>query len=221
VPGLLIACDFDGTVTVRDTLHVIVERYGTPGLWAALQPRLTAGELTVEQAMEAEFAAVRATWDEVRTLVLDQAPVRPGFHELVAWSRQRGHRLVIVSNGFRRVIDVVLDAAGVDGLEVVSHDARFTSSGCTLLWSQRGERCALCRRACKRHDLGRMRGDGERLVYLGDGISDRCAARMADVIFARDGLAEFLAGEDVPFVPFEDFHEVRRRLRGSDDAIAA
>jgi 2,3-diketo-5-methylthio-1-phosphopentane phosphatase len=220
MPALFIAIDFDGTVTTRDTLHVIVEAHGTPGLWAGLQPDLSAGRITVEQAMEREFAGVRASWDEVRALVREHAPVRDGFHDLVAWARRGGHRLLVISNGFRRVIELVLSDAGVDGLEIVSHDASFTEEGCTLLWSERGERCTLCDRRCKRHDLRTRMRPGDRLVYLGDGISDRCAARMADLVFARDGLAEYLDQQGVPYVPFEDFNEVRRVL-ASGDAIAA
>ena len=49
---LFIACDFDGTITRNDTLHLIVARYGEPGLWEAIEPRLRAGELTLEQAMQ-------------------------------------------------------------------------------------------------------------------------------------------------------------------------
>jgi 2-hydroxy-3-keto-5-methylthiopentenyl-1-phosphate phosphatase len=35
---------------------------------------------------------------------------------------------------------------------------------------------------------------------------------MADVVFARAHLARDLAADGVPFLPFEDFHEVRRAL---------
>ena len=56
---LLIACDFDGTITCRDTLHVIVESFGERGVWERLEPRLRVGEITVEQAMQIQFAEVR------------------------------------------------------------------------------------------------------------------------------------------------------------------
>jgi 2,3-diketo-5-methylthio-1-phosphopentane phosphatase len=212
VKTLLIACDFDGTITVRDTLHVIVEEFGARGVWDGLEPRLRAGELTLEQVMCEQFAAVRAPWDEVRESVLRSAPVRAGFHELVDWCGSAGHRLVVFSSGFRSVIDAVLGAAGLAGLEVLSHEARFSPEGCSLVWAERGDACELCGRHCKRYDLRRAHRAGETLVYLGDGISDRCPAQMADVVFARAGLAEYLAAEGVPFLPFEDFHEVRRRL---------
>jgi 2-hydroxy-3-keto-5-methylthiopentenyl-1-phosphate phosphatase len=211
VKPLLIACDFDGTATSRDTLHVIIERYGTRGIWEELEPRLRAGEITIEEAMEREFRGVRATFEEARDLVLHQAPLRPGFGDFVAWSRERGHRLVIFSNGFRCIIEAVLDHGGVEGVQVMAHDARFSPEGTTIVWSERGDLCDLCGRRCKRHDLGNHRRD-EPVVYLGDGISDRCAIRAADVAFARDGLAEYLAAEEVAFLPFRDFHDVRRAL---------
>ena len=84
---LLIACDFDGTITERDTLHVIVEEFGTRGLWGAIEPRLRAGEVTLEQAMQEEFASVRATPEQVREVVLAGAGLRPGFTRLVELGR--------------------------------------------------------------------------------------------------------------------------------------
>lgn len=208
---LLIACDFDGTITQRDALHVIVERYGERGLWSTLGPRIQAGEMTVEQALQEEFSRVRATPDQIRRVVRERAPLRGGFVEFVGWCEERGHRFVVLSNGFRSIIEPVLADAGLERLEVVANDADFTPDGTRLEWSDRGPRCGLCDRPCKRQPL-RERWRGERLVYLGDGISDRCVAHLADLVFARDGLAEHLDEIGIPHVRFEDFHEVRELL---------
>lgn len=216
---LLIACDFDGTITQRDTLHLIVEAFGTRGLWDSIEPRLRAGELTIEQAMQEEFATVRATPEQVIELVLRDAGLRSGFAELESWAREYGHRLVVFSSGFRSVIQSALDHWGLGHLEIVSHEAMFTPQGCTLVWADRGETCAECGRRCKRHDL-RARLRGERLVYVGDGISDRCGARMADVVFARDDLARDFAAAGLPFVPFEDFIVVREWLEAAGSMAA-
>jgi 2-hydroxy-3-keto-5-methylthiopentenyl-1-phosphate phosphatase len=213
VERLLIAVDFDGTITVRDTLHVIVERYGTPGVWERIEPRLRAGEITLEEAMEEEFAGVSASLADVCDLVLREAPVREGFAELVDWAAAEGHALVVVSAGFRSVIDAVLGAAGLVGLDVRANDAVFAAGGTTLVWAERGERCGRCARHCKRHDIRLRMAGGRSLVYVGDGLSDSCAARMGELVFARAGLAADLAADGVPHVRFEDFHDVLARLR--------
>ena len=49
-------------------------------------------------------------------------------------------------------------------------------------------------------------------MLIGDGVSDRCVAQMADIVFARAHLARDLTADGVPFVPFEDFHQVREEL---------
>jgi 2-hydroxy-3-keto-5-methylthiopentenyl-1-phosphate phosphatase len=127
---------------------------------------------------------------------------------------------MVFSSGFRTVIDLVLGQAGIEGLEVHSHDARFSREGCTLVWTDRGERCEHCARHCKRHDLVPHQR-GEPLVYLGDGISDRCTALMADLLFARDGLAAHLDETGVPYVAFEEFHTVRREIERRAPRLAA
>src|SRR5512139_785424 len=84
VETLSIACDFDGTITCHDTLHLIVEAFGAPGVWSAIEPRLFSGEISLKQAMQEQFAAVRATPEQVTELVLERAGLRPGFAEFEA-----------------------------------------------------------------------------------------------------------------------------------------
>lgn len=213
MPPYLIACDFDGTITRRDTLHLIIEEFGDRAVWDALEPDLLAGRIRVEDAMEREFATVRAGLDEVRRMLRRRAGIRDGFHELVRWAEETGNRVIVFSNGFASVIADLLGRAGLGHLEVHSHDAEFTPEGARLIWAGRGERCSLCDRPCKRFDLARVR-EGATVAYIGDGVSDRCVAEAADVVFARAGLADYLAERSVPFIPFDDFHEVRAHLAG-------
>lgn len=210
---LFIACDFDGTITARDTLHVIVETYGERRLWDDIEPRLRRGEITIEEAMQTEFASVRATADEVRQLVLREAPIRPGFAEFVRWAEERGHEVLVISSGFRSVIDDVLGESDLGHLDVRANEAAFTPTGTTILWSERGEICPTCDRRCKRHDLRRRMRPDDMLVYVGDGISDRCASLMADRVYARAGLAEYLDEQGAPHVVFQDFGDVLADLR--------
>lgn len=209
--ALLIACDFDGTVTQRDTLHVIVEAFGDPQMWDSLEPALHAGEMTVEDALTRQFATVRATSEDVRRVVAARAPIRRGFVEFVDWARHAGHEVVVLSNGFRSVIDPVLGDAGLDDLEVVANDCAFSLDGAAIRWDDRGPRCTACDRPCKRAPLTERRA-GRPTVVIGDGISDRCVAGIADRVFARDYLARDLASHGRPFTHYDDFDQVRAGL---------
>ena len=202
VETLLIACDFDGTITERDTLHLIVAAFGSYDLWERIEPRVVSGELSIEQAMQEEFAVgaghARAG---ARPGAARGGPAARLSASSCDWARERDHRLIVFSSGFRSVIDDVLDHWGIEGLEVVSHEARFSRGRLPpgVVGSRRRSAWSAGRR-CKRHDL-RGRSRGERLVYIGDGVSDRCGARMADVIFARAQLADDLAAGRRPLHP--------------------
>lgn len=198
---------------------MIVETYGERRLWDEIEPKLRRGEITIEEAMQEEFASVRATADQVRQLVLREAPIRPGFSDLVAWAQNDGHRVLVISSGFRSVIGAVLAEGGLEHLEVRANDAVFTPAGTRIQWSERGEVCDECDRRCKRHDLRqRMRPD-DVLVYVGDGISDRCASLTADRVYARAGLADYLRERGAPHVVFDDFGDVLADLRASGGEI--
>jgi 2-hydroxy-3-keto-5-methylthiopentenyl-1-phosphate phosphatase len=69
----------------------------------------------------------------------------------------------------------------------------------------------VCGQPCKRSTAAAL-SDGTELVYVGDGYSDRCAAELADRVFARRGLASYLEERGVPFERFEDFHSIARSL---------
>ncbi len=209
--ALLIAVDFDGTVTQRDTLHVIVEAFGDPDVWDSLEPALHAGDITVEDALARQFATVHATPEDVRELVAARAPIRAGFVDFVGWAHAAGHEVVVLSNGFRSVITPVLADAGLGDLEVVSNDCTFASGGAVIQWQDRGPRCDVCDRPCKRAPLTERRR-GRRTVMIGDGISDRCVAEIADRVYARDFLARDLASRGRPFTPYDDFDQVRAGL---------
>ena len=53
---------------------------------------------------------------------------------------------------------------------------------------------------------------------FGDGLSDLCMARRADVVFARGGLARLCAAEGIAYHPLDDFRHAWRTLRDLVDA---
>ncbi|MCI4367206.1 MAG: hypothetical protein L3K08_05605, partial [Thermoplasmata archaeon] len=55
--------------------------------------------------------------------------------------------------------------------------------------------------------------EGTRTVFVGDGSTDRYAAEVADIVFARRRLKTYCEAAGVPFYPFEDFAPVTQRMR--------
>jgi 2-hydroxy-3-keto-5-methylthiopentenyl-1-phosphate phosphatase len=192
--------DWDGTVTVRDTLLMVVYEFGDPSLEERLDAALAAGELTHQEVMEAEFATVRAPLRDVVEFILAHAEIRPGFAELVD-----RHDPLILSSSFHETIEPVLEREGVRA-DVRANRVDARVDGWRIRWSADAD-CTVCGEACKRGSLP----DG-RIVYVGDGYSDRCAALAADRVFARAGLAAYLDTKGVAYDAYETFFDVAAAL---------
>jgi 2-hydroxy-3-keto-5-methylthiopentenyl-1-phosphate phosphatase len=193
--------DWDGTVTVSDSLVEVIHRFGDPGLLAELEPRV-GRDLTLHEEIAAELAAITAPLGEVVDWVVENVEVRVGLHELA-----ETHRPTVISAGFHELIEPVLSREGVE-LPVLANRVEPAAGGWRVLWRDEAV-CATCGEPCKRGALA-----GEPYAYVGDGYSDRCAALAAERVFARDGLARYLERRGRPFEPFETLADVAAALGG-------
>jgi 2-hydroxy-3-keto-5-methylthiopentenyl-1-phosphate phosphatase len=192
--------DWDGTVTETDTLWLALDRFGDPEVFARVEGALTRGAMSFREVMELEFSTVTAPVDEVAAYLCDEARVRPGLAELV-----REHDPLVLSSGFHELIEPVLAREGV-AVELRANRLDPRPDGWRIVWRD-PEPCPVCGDLCKRRSL-----PPGPVAYAGDGYSDRCAALAAARVFARDGLAAWLAGEGVPFERLDGLHELAAAL---------
>ena len=190
--------DWDGTITVRDSLVQVIHEFGDPALLAELEPRVGV-DLTLHEEIALEFRAITTPLDEVVAWVVEHVEVRPGLHELAALEP------LVISAGFHELIEPVLEREGVR-LEVLANRVDVRADGWVVQFRDEAA-CATCGEPCKRGSLA-----GEPYVYVGDGYSDRCAALAADRVFARDALARHLDGLGIAYEPFDDLHHVAAAL---------
>ncbi|MGH3135170.1 MAG: haloacid dehalogenase-like hydrolase [Gaiellaceae bacterium] len=192
--------DWDGTVTEGDTLHTAIERFGDVSVFRAMETEI-GRRVTLREVIAVEMATISAPLDEVVAFLVDTVALRPGFRELV-----ERHDPLVVSMGFHELISPLLEREGITA-RVVANRLDPLPDGWHALFREQ-ETCAVCGEPCKRSDVAEL-GD---FVYAGDGFSDRCVALAAARVFARDGLADYLAGKRVPFESFEDFRDISVRL---------
>ena len=205
---MLLLLDFDGTLTDVDTLDLLVAEHA-PAVWLEAEQALTTGSMTLNEVIAFEFAHVRSTLDEALAVLRDRVG-SAGTARARHFCRERFIDPVVISSGFCELIEPVLAWGGVR-LPIVAHTATFSPAGTTIEFLPRPV-CPVCGEQCKRMELERLSG-GRQIAYVGDGWSDRCAAKAADVVFARASLAQHLTAEGVDFVPFDDLTDVHEGLR--------
>lgn len=190
--------DWDGTITVRDSLVAAIHALGDPSVYdGGIQNAFS----SYGEALAAEVATLRVSAEEAAVWAVENVEVRPGFHELA-----ERYEPIIVSSGLPQLILPVLEREGIE-LEVRSNDAEVRPDGWRVIFRDEGV-CPVCGDKCKRRSLPETRP----LVFVGDGWSDRCASLAADRVFARTGLAEYLDEQGVPFERYETLNDVAAAL---------
>ena len=192
--------DWDGTVTVRDTLWMLLERFGDREVFERMEGALGATH-THREVMEAEMATITAPLEEAVAFLVAAVEIRAGFRRVA-----ERFRPLVLSSSFHETIEPVLAREGVE-VELVANRIDAKPDGWRVLWADDAP-CPECGELCKRRALPR----GRPLVYVGDGYSDRCAALAADRVFARGALAGYRSSLGAAFEPFEDFDDVAAAL---------
>lgn len=210
--GLLIVCDFDGTVCRVDMCNEIMDHFA--GDWEAIDRTYALGEVGSRTAYGRIAPLIRANRLQILDFILRQERLDLFFPEFLSFCRGRKIDLKIVSDGLDVYIEAIL---AKHGLEVEFYANRLIFQEDNRIefdFPPASGDCGRCG-TCKRSLLDRFRPDYDRIIYVGDGHSDVCAARKADQIFAKDILYEKCMGNGTPCLLYDDFGDIHRSLEKS------
>ena len=210
-------CDFDGTASPTDIGAEFVRTFATGNgvEHHALLERWLGGTIGHRELTEGECARVRVTRSEALHFARGHA-LDPHFAPFVRAARDAGHGVMVVSEGFDFYIEALLEREGLGDLPRAANRLRFQGDRVTPEFPDLPDGCAGCG-TCKAHHVAQWRERGFVTVLVGDGMSDRCGARAADLVFARGDLLAWCAREHIEaieFVSFEDVAALAQRLPG-------
>ena len=206
---LQLFCDFDGTVCQQDTLQWLLERHAPPH-WLRLEQAWREGRLTTQECLRQQLALITLAPADLAELVV-HTRLTPGFAEFDHWRQTQGLSLTLLSDGMEPVIQAVLTHHGIKQVTLCANQLDLASRPQRVHFPfahAEHPGCAMC----KGHYLKQARQPGATLVYIGDGLSDRCAASQADALFAKAGLADYCQQQGIAFHPWQDFYGIRHQL---------
>jgi 2-hydroxy-3-keto-5-methylthiopentenyl-1-phosphate phosphatase len=201
--------DFDGTACLQDVSELLLAAFGEPG-WEAHDEAVDRGEMGLREAARHQAAMLHGSREEMLAHALAHAELDPTFPPFVAWAKERGLPLELVSDGFAFYIRPILERAGLGHLPVVTNEMVF--DGRPRLRHPNGHpECVGCG-TCKMLAVQRLRASAGPVAFIGEGQSDRYGALYADVVFAKDALVPICERDGVPYRPWRTFDDVRADL---------
>ena len=208
-PPIALLIDYDGTIAQTDVSDTLMAEFVTAD-WESYVAAYDAGIVGSRKLMHWEVGLITADPAQLMAKAAAQ-PHDPGFVAFAEAARDAGIPVEVVSDGFGFFIEPALAALGVPWIPVVTADTRFDGPVPTIAFPNGNPACFVCG-TCKRNRVLAHQAAGRQVVFIGDGESDRYAAGYADVVFAKDSLAQFCLERGWPFEPWTTFAEIHRWL---------
>lgn len=209
---LRIFCDFDGTVCPSDVGENFFRTFA-PDDAQRIVEQYFREEISAPELLRQECAAAKGVTLEAFDRFVDGFGIDPFFAPFVAFCESHGAPIVVVSDGLDRYVRRLLDKAGLERIPAYANHVTFPQGGgCVVEFPHTDAECDRCGH-CKRNRMLTTSGDEDVIVYVGDGYSDRCPVRYADIVFARRHLIPFCQEQNISYHDFRHFRDVQDRLK--------
>jgi 2-hydroxy-3-keto-5-methylthiopentenyl-1-phosphate phosphatase len=206
--------DFDGTITRRDVLDDLIQRYAVSDSWKLIEERWQAGIIGSRECLSQEFDLIRISKAELVEF-LEGIEVDPGLNRLLGTLRRHQVPVHILSDGIEHFIRTVLARNGISDIPIRSNTLAHHGKRLSLRCPHTSDSCSSAAAHCKCSSAEELLQLGRKTIYIGDGRSDLCPSRKAGAVFAKAALAQALTREAIPFTPFVTLNDVSETLEAA------
>lgn len=199
-----ILCDFDGTIAVEDVTDSLLERFAHPD-WRNLEREWREGRIGSAQCMAGQIALLDASREEIDAHLCAMR-LDPAFADFVDAAGAAGLDLRVISDGLDYAIEFILRRHGLSHLPVrANHLVQTGPRAWKLETPFASAHCRVASGHCKCAGVVHAHAARTRVLLIGDGASDFCAATEADFVFAKHRLIEHCRHADIPNVAIVGF----------------
>ena len=210
----VIVSDFDGTITLEDSNALLVVICGNDEN-AQIEVDFISGVMSNREALLRHFDVMRISLPDYKGFINSHIRMDPEFDSFLEHAHMRGIPIYIVSAGFRQAVECVLGEQRLQGVEVFANDLRGEpyimpsfATAHPVCEKPRGP-CGHCKRDCLKAIREKS---SQKIMYIGDGLTDRCAIEEADLVFAKDALAVYCEKHGMPYTEYRSFDDITSRL---------
>jgi len=213
-PTHVVVLDFDGTVTKVDVSDEICRQFASPA-WREIDLAWERNELSLGEAQQRIWRLVRGSRNEVVGYAKKVGLLRAGLDRLLdAVRRTPPIQIWLASGGFDFYIQPILGERLGRFARAYFHKADFVAKRVELDFQHPALRCEKCA-LCKGKVVDLALGEGARVIFVGDGSSDRCVLDR----HAHDRLTIYTIGGSFLERLCEERQIPHRTLRSIDEVL--
>jgi 2-hydroxy-3-keto-5-methylthiopentenyl-1-phosphate phosphatase len=207
----LILCDFDGTISIQDMGYLLINRFSS-GDWKAIDQEFRQGKIGSREAYLRISKILKGDEQTVLRFIQEHSDIDPHFASFYQYCRGKKIDVKIVSDGLDFYIKSILETHHLSEIPFYANCTRsLRGNGIDISFPHANEECGLCG-TCKKRLIQIHRKDYDSILFVGNGLSDRCAAQEADFAYAKGSLYTYCIEKDITCHFFRDFQEIHNDL---------
>ena len=203
--------DFDGTVTTTDAVDQMLDKFADKK-WKSVEREWEFGKIGSRECLSRQIELMRATNEQLSELA-SNILIDPHFVPFLEKAEQLGVLVTIVSDGFDLLIEQILKrnlgekSSYLKALPIFSNRLQKNDGGFKAVFGSEPpceHGCANCKAAV----IKKLTAPDDHVFFVGDGLSDRYAAEVSQLTFAKGKLLEFCREKNIDCIAYPDFRKV-------------
>ena len=204
-----IYCDFDGTVTKTDSVNTFFEMYADKS-WTYYENLWIEGKITSQENAIKQVALIQEMPKETLQKYIDSIEVDDYFIKFWEYLTKNNIKLTILSDGFDLFIKAILDRYNIKNVDFYANHLVYKNNKFSIEFPYHNNSCDIGAGMCKCEKIKE-----KEFCYVGDGTSDLCVAKKANLLFATKTLKKHCEQNNVKHIPFNSFKDIMDYLKNN------
>ncbi len=213
---LVVISDFDGTISKHDTNDLLMKCFGNKEN-KNIERLFREGKIGLKEGMRRHFQELDIDEETYLAFILSDIEMDVGFKQFHKKLKEQDIPLVIVSGGFLNGILPFLEKEKVKIEHIHANKLLFKKDKIEIDFLTNEVECHGKFRPCgncKLKHFEEIKRSYGKVLFVGDGLTDRCIAERADIVFAKDDLAEYCSEVMIPYIRYENFNDISTKFFG-------
>jgi len=200
-----IYCDFDGTITKKDSVNGFFEMYA-PKEWTHSEKLWIEGKISSRENALTQVGLLKNISQKQLDDYINSIEIDEYFLDFVDYTKSKNIKLTILSDGFDMFIQNVFRRYNLD-IPYYANKLTYKNGEFSIEFPYYNENCDKKAGMCKCQKVKE-----NSFCYIGDGTSDLCIASKADVLFASKNLHKYCEENNIKHTYFTSFRNIIEML---------
>ncbi|MCK9572300.1 MAG: MtnX-like HAD-IB family phosphatase [Candidatus Omnitrophica bacterium] len=198
--------DFDNTIATCDVFDNMLLLFSCDDRWVELEKRWKSGRIGSKTCLEGQLRGMRFN-QKALDAYLRKIKLDPYFKRLYKFLAVKKAKTIILSDNFDYILNKTLGYNGIRKPKIYANKLKFSRKNIVTDFPFKNKDCQICAH-CKTKNLLLNSKPDSVIIYIGDGASDVCPAKYANLVFAKDSLLRHFKDNKLDCLAYHNLKDV-------------